>query len=123
LLEVDPRGPIQSVASGSVLAGGFPHGPKSWGEMGVTSVLSGGKSRHARDPKSWVEGGVALVLSGGKSGHARDPIPPSAVGTVYMGRCLYGPDSPSGPAAAILLTADNLCITGLSFLFEHVDWY
>jgi hypothetical protein len=120
---VDPSGPIHSVASGSVLAGDFPHGPKSWGEMGVTPVLSGGKSGHARDPKSWLEGGVELVLSGGKSGHASDPIPPSAVGTVYTGRWPYGPDSPSGPAAAILLTADNLRLAGLSVLFEHVDWY
>jgi hypothetical protein len=123
LVEVDPRGPIHSVALGSVLARGFPHGPRSWGEMGVISVLSGGISGHAHDPTLWVEGIVALVLSGGKSGRARDPIPPSAVGTVNTGRWPYGPDSPSGPAAAILLTAGNQCVAGLSLLFEYVHWY
>jgi hypothetical protein len=67
--------------------------------------------------------GVAPVLSGGISGHAREPIPPSAEGLSHTGRWPHESTSAPGPAAAILLTADNLCKQGLSVLFEYVRWY
>jgi hypothetical protein len=79
LLKVVSRGPIHSSALGSVLAGGFPHGPKLWVEVGTMP---------------------AKVVP-------RGPNPPTAVRTVSAGRKPHGPDSP-GPAAAILRKADKL---------------
>jgi hypothetical protein len=78
------------------LAGGFPNVP----EVGV-------------------EMGIALSCVVGMSGCTLDPTPPSAEGLSRMGRWPYESVSPLGPAAAILLRADNLCKQGLSVLFEY----
>jgi hypothetical protein len=74
-------------------------------------------------PNYGLRGVVATVLSSGISGHAHDPFPPSAEGLSHTGRWPHESISAPAPAAAILLTADNMFEQGLSVFFVYVHLY